>query len=331
MSTGADWTEVVRRRLNAVSSALDDARMRLRVTWRLHRPRSGDILRWPLVRRYSAWFGEQSEYMQIGLLAFSLAMAFLLSVAAGYMGIRPPAALTAKAEAPTHELAAVLYEWQAQQPALPSTKCAAYTPKETCWRQLSASADKWQAAFAGYMAAIQAEQRHAVWKREGKDFPAYNEEAGVITFTLALEGASRADEKTCRPFRVIAEMPPGVTTGTWPDQRQQAAHAADIRQRLKQVIAKPKLFPHPCLWATEWTAWARIEPATAHSWAASAKEKGWQLEMFFRLHEVESPLLPNWDEDARLTDADFLKEQRVWLWVDEVRLVIGDLVVHTWR
>ncbi|MDH7488779.1 MAG: hypothetical protein QHH80_04660 [Anaerolineae bacterium] len=328
--TGAGWTEVVRRRLNAVSSALDDARLRLGAMWRLYPPRGLDILRWPVVRGFSQWFERQEDYMQVALLAFSLAMAFLLIVAAGYIGLRPPAALTAKAEAPT-DLAAVLYEWKAQQPALPATKCDPHTPQETCWRQLMAGAEEWQADFAEYVAAIQAKQRYAAWTHEGKDFPTYNRDTGVITFTLALEGPVRADEKTCLPFRVIAQMPAGITTGPWSDQEDQAKPSGDIRQRLRDTGVKPKPFPHPCLRTTNWTAWVRIEPATAQSWAARAKEKGWKLEMFFRLHEAESPLLSNWDEDGRLTDGDFLKEQRIWVWVDEVRLLIGDQVVYTWR
>lgn len=200
-----------------------------------------------------------------------------------------------------------------------------------CGQRLAASAEKWQSDFAGFVARIQAEKRHAEWKREGKDFPTYNRDTGIITFTLALEGDVRGDAKTCLPFRVIAQMPPGITTGQWPDQGNEATAPADIRERLGDVGVKPAPFPHPCLRATDWTAWVRLAPGTAESWMARAKEKGWRLEMFFHLDKAESPLRPNWDEDARLTDSDFLKEQRIWLWVDEVRLVIGDLVVHRWR
>ncbi len=323
VSTGA-FLSAVRDWLGRMAASWARARLRLGAMWRSHRPSVEEILRWPVVQGFSRWFAQQKDCVQVAVIAFSLAMAFLLSVAAGYVA-------RIQAEAPPHELSGVLYEWRAQQPALPSTKCAPYTPQEICWRQLAAGAGKWQADFAGYVARIQAEQRYAAWKREGKDFPAYNRDTGVITFTLALEGAVRADEKTCLPFRVIAQMPTGITTGPWPDQGDQAKPSGDIRQRLRETIVKPKPFPHPCLRTTNWTAWARIEPATAQSWAARAKEKGWKLEMFFRLHEAESPLLSNWDEDGRLTDADFLKEQRIWLWVDEVRLVIGDQVVYTWR
>lgn len=325
------FLDTVRGRLDRPAAAWADMRLRMAALWRLYPVRGVDVLRLPLVRRFSGVLGDQPDYVQVGLIAFSLAMAFLLAVATGYIGLRPPAALTAKAEAPSHELAAVLYEWLERRPALPSTQCGPAETPAMCGQRLAAGAEKWQADFADYLAGIQAEQRYAAWKREGKDFPTYNRDTGIITFTLALEGDVRGDAKTCLPFRVIAEMPQGLTTGLWPDQGNEAAAPADLRKRLREVIVKPALFPHPCLRATEWTAWARVEPEAAQVWTDRAKEKGWRLEMFFRLDKAESPLRPNWDEDARLTDSDFLKEQRIWLWVDEVRLVIGDLVVHRWR
>jgi len=314
------------------SDAWNDARLRLGALWRLCPPRDVDILRLPLVRPYSAWFGQQSDYVQVALLTFSLAMAFLLSVAAGYIGVRLPAARTAKAQEPLPTLASVLYGWLEQRPAPPSTTCGQFVPPALCTEQLAADAEKWQAAFAAYQASLQSRQYYAVWTRDGKDFPAYNSETGFFTFTLALEGKPQADAKTCVPFRVIAQMPPGITAGSWPDQGDQAKKpGTDIRQRLREVIVKPAVFPHPCLRTTEWTAWVHVEPDTARVWAAWAKSKGWRLEMYFRLARTESLLLPNWDADARLTDGDFLNEQRVWLWVDAVRLAIGDVVVHEWR
>ncbi len=325
------FLDTVHDRLDGLAAAWADVGLRMAALWRLYPVRGVEILRLPLVRRFSGWLGGQADYMQIGLIAFSLALAFLLAVAAGYIGVRPPAALTAKAEAPSHQLTAVLYEWLEQRPALPSTACGPAEPPAMCGQRLAADAEKWQARFAAYVTRIQAEQRYATWKREGKDFPTYNRDTGIIAFTLTLEGDVRGDAKTCLPSRVIAEMPRGITTGLWPDQANEATAPANIRERLREGIVKPAPFPHPCLRATEWTAWARIAPAAAQSWTARAKEKGWRLEMFFRLDKAESPLRPNWNEDARLTDSDFLKEQRIWLWVDEVRLVIGDLVVHRWR
>lgn len=324
------FMEALRGWMRRIAPVWASVRLRVGALWRLVCARSEGILRWPVVRPLSDWLGEQHDYMQFALISLSLAMAFLLAVAAGYIGLHP-AVLTAKAEAPSHELAAVLYEWLEQRPALPSTQCPPHMPQEACWRQLAAGAEKWQTDFADYVARIQAEQRYAMWKHSGKDFPTYNRDTGVLTFTLALEGLVRADEKTCLPFRVIAEMPPGITAGLWPDHGHAKTRAAGILQRLPFGAGKTKTFPHPCLRATDWTAWVWPEPATAESWMARAKEKGWALEMFFRLDKAESPLLPNWDEDARLTDEDFLKEQRIWVWVDEVRLVIGDTVVHRWR
>ncbi len=321
----------IRNWMSPIVSAWSDFRLRLGALRRLRPPRGADILRLPLVRRYAAWFGRQEDYVQIGLLAFSLAMALLLAVAAGYIGVHPPSIFTAKAQGPHRELAAVLYDWLERQPARPSTECGPFVPPALCTQRLAANAQKWEADFAAYVVDIQGQTYSVEWTRAGKDFPAYNKDTGVITFTLALEGKPQADEKTCLPFRVIAQMPPGITTGPWPDQGAQAKPAGGLRQRLKQVVVKPALFLHPCLRAAEWTAWARVEPETARVWAAWAKDKDWKLEMHFRLDRMESLLRPNWDEDARLTDGDWLTEQRVWLWVDAVRLVIGDVVVHEWR
>lgn len=289
------------------------------------------ITRVPAVDKYSNWFAAQEDCVQVGILILSLLMAFLLAVAAGYIGIRPPAALMAKAKAPDLGFAAALYDWMAQRPALPSTQCGPVDPPGPCGERLAASAEKWQADFSQYVAAIQSRQYYAEWTRAGEEFPTYNRETQVFTFTLAVEGDIRADAKTCVPFLVIAQMPSGITAGPWPDPGSQAASRLDILKRLREVRAKSKPKPHPCLRAPQWTAWVRVEPETARIWADRAKEKGWKLEMYFRLDRAESLLLSNWDEDARLTDADFLKEQRIWLWVDAVRLVIGDLVVHEWR
>lgn len=296
-----------------------------------HRPSAATVLALPLVRRYSAWFGQQSDFVQIALLAFSLTIAFLLAVAAGHIGVRPPAVRAAEVQEPPPTLASVLYAWLERRPARPSTTCGPFVPPALCAQRLAADAEKWQADFAAYQADLQSRQSYAAWTRDGKDFPAYNSETGIFTFALALEGNPRADKKTCVPFRVIVQMPLGICTDPWPDQGAQAKPGTDTRQRLRQVVVKSAAFPHPCLRTTEWTAWARVEPETAQIWAAWAKDKGWKLEMYFRLARAESLLLPDWDEDARLTEADFLKEQRIWLWVDAVRLVIGDVVVHEWR
>lgn len=296
--------------------------------WQRIRRLAGLMLNLPLARRYSAWFAEQADYIQVAVMASSLAMAFLLAVAAGYVGIRPPAAL--KAQAPDRGLAAALYDWMAQRPALPSTQCEPFDPPGPCGERLVAAAEKWQDDFSQYVAGIRSRQFYAEWKRDGKDFPTYNRETQVFTFTLAVEGNVRADAKTCVPFRVIAQMPNGITAGPWPDHGGEAPRV-DILKRLRELRARPKPVPHPCLRAPEWTAWVRVEPETARIWTDRAREKGWKLEMYFRMDRAESLLLPNWDEDGRLTDADFLKEQRIWLWVDAVRLLIGDLVVHEWR
>ncbi|MBC7258820.1 MAG: hypothetical protein H5T65_06200 [Chloroflexi bacterium] len=299
--------------------------------WARHHPSAATVLRLPLVRHFSAWYAAQPNYVQMGLNVISLAMALLLAVAAGYLGLRPPSALTAKAQAPTHELAAILYGWMDQRPALPSADCGPFEPAAACRARQAADVAQWESRFAEYVRIIQAEQERAEWVHDGKDFPTYNRDTGVITFTLALQGAVRADEKNCLPFRIIAQVPSGITTGPWPDQGGQAKANTDIRQRLREVAVKPKPFPHPCLRTAQWTAWARVEPETAQVWAAWAKDKGWKLEMFFHLDNAECPLAPNWDEDARLTKQDFAEEQRIWLWVDEVRLAIGDAIVQRWR
>lgn len=315
--SAARWMEAARRLRTGVAEIWDGGRRLIRGIWGLHQPHRTDVLRWPVVRRFSDWFGQQDTFAQVMLITLSLATGFLLAVAAGYTVVRPPSMPTAKAEASSHELTSVLYEWLAQRPALPSTKCGPEVLPAACGQRLAAGAEQWQARFAAYVAALQAEQWYAQWRREGKDFPAYDRGAGILTFTLGLEGAVRADGKTCLPFRVIAELPQGITAGLWPDQGN--------------YNTKPKPFPHPCLRATEWIARVRVEPETAQIWMDRARQQGWKVEMFFHLDKAESPLRPNWDEDARLTDDDFLKEQRIWLWVDEVRLVIGGTVVHRWR
>ena len=278
---------------------------------------SVDVLALPVIRQYAAWFGKQAGHVQVALITLSLALAFLLALAAGRLGLTPPAVHEAKAQAETLDLAGALYGWADQQPAVTEVKCGPFETQAACQRRLATDAEQYEDRFGDYVRQVRDEQQWAVWKRKGDAFPKYNADTGELVFTFALEGKAQGDAKYCTPLRVIAKMPEGVHAGIWPDQ-------GDAKTKIKP-------FAHPCLRAPEWTAVVRVDTETAKIWDERAKADGWRLEMFFRLENWESPLHPDWDEDARLRGEDLLAERRLWLWVDEVQLVIGDLVVQRWR
>jgi hypothetical protein len=136
-------------------------------------------------------------------------------------------------------------------------------------------------------------------------------------FSFQMEGTPVGDEKTCIPLRVVAFMPEGIITGVWPDQ---------------QGPDSPKNpFLHPCLRCVEWKARVRVDAAEARRWIRAAKAEGCRLEMHFRLRGWESPIRTEWARDACLKANDFVGERRIWLWVDEVRLMVGDEMVQRWH
>ena len=334
---------------DSLANGVRGARTSNNGTWARLRGNS-DPLTLPVVRQYSGWFGRQSDYVQAALIILSLVMAFLLAVAGGWIGLKPPRVQAAQAKSQPVDLAGILYALNKEQPAPPEIKCEPFETDAACQRRLAAAAELHEDRFSDYVRQAKAEQQQTVWERKGDAFPKYDANTGGLAFTFALEGKAQGkpkpapkptpiatpnaiqkrlgqllaktpfgqgDAKTCTPLRIIARTPAGVAAGTWPDQGD------------AETKAKP--FVHPCLRAPEWKAVVRVDPETAAEWEKRAKADGWRLVMFFRVEDWESALHPNWAEDVRLRDDDLLPEQRVWLWVDEVQLVIGDLVVQRWR
>jgi hypothetical protein len=304
----------------------------------------GSVPNLPVVRQYAAWFSNQADYVQVALIGLSLVLALLFGVAAGRMGLAPPRVQEAKAEAQPTDLAGILYAWMDGQPGAPGLDCQSFETQIACQWRLEADAEKYEDDFAGYVRRLQGEQKQADWAREGGAFPKYDSVTGELAFDFALEGKAQGKLKPtvtpsplqkkvnellaklsfdqgqtriCTPLRIIMKMPEGVSPGIWPDQ-------GDIK-------TKPKAFAHPCLRAPGWKAVVRVAPDTAKIWEERAKAEGWRLEMVFRLEEWENALRRGWDDDARLGAEDLLPEQPVDLWVDELRLVIGNLVVQRWR
>lgn len=327
----------------SLRSALAGLRQRLSRLWARLRG-GGNVLNLPGVRNFAAWFTRQADHVQVAMITLLCAMALLLGVAAGRMGLAPPRVQEARAEAQPTDLAGILYALMDGQPGSPGLGCQSFETQVVCQRRLEAAGEKYEDDFADYVHRLQGEQKLAVWSREGGAFPKYDSGTGELAFDFALEGKAQGKLKPTvtpsplqkkvtellaklssdqgqtgiyTPLRVIMKMPEGVSPGIWPDQGD--------------VQTKPKTFAHPCLRAPDWKAVVRVPPDTARTWEERAKADGWRLEMVFRLEQWEDALRRGWDEDTRLDADDLLPEQRMDLWVDEVRLVIGDLVVQRWR
>jgi hypothetical protein len=306
----------LRSTLEGLANGLHTTGRVIRGAWARLR-RGVDVLALPVVRPYAAWFDKQADYVQAALITLSLAMALLPGVTAGQLGLSPPAVQEAKAQTVPTDMAGVLYAWTDQQPAVTKVQCNPFETEVACQRRLAAEAEQYVGLFDEYLGQLQGEQQRAIWTRKGDAFPKYNADTGEMAFSFGLEGKALGDPKTCTPLRVIAKVPEGVVSGIWPDQ-------GDAKTKIKP-------FTHPCLRAPEWKAVVRVDPETVKIWEKRAKADGWRLEVFFYLEDWESPFHTNWDDDARLREEDLLAERRLWLWVDEVQLVIGDLVVQQWN
>ena len=301
--------------LASLRAALTGLRQRLRGAYT--QLRSGvNVLNLPVIRQYAAWFSKQAGYVQGAVIVLSLALAFLLALAAGRMGLDVPNVQQAKAEVLPSDLAGELYRWTQTQPGAPGFACGAFESQAACQLRRAAEAATYQGRFDAYVRQAQGEQQKAVWTRTGDAFPKFDAK-GNLAFAFALEGKAQGDAKTCTPTRILATMPQGIITGVWPDQGDAAS--------------KAKPFAHPCLRAPDWKAVVRVDSETAKLWDQRAKAEGWRLEMFYRLAEWQSALRDGWGGDSLLLGDDLLTERKMRLWVDEVRLVIGDLVVQRWR
>ncbi len=314
----------------ALRSAADDVSRLARTAWqalaqavrslwaRVAARTSGLSL--PFVQKYTAWLQRQPSYVQTLLSGWMVLLAAALAVLAVFLWINPP--IVAKSAPPeaviqTRDPSEVLYGWLEEQPEVPKTNCGSFETAAQCQRRLASQAEAFQVKSWAYAYEQMGVMQSAVWVKAGDAFPGYKTSAGLFEFSFQMEGAPQGDAKTCIPLRVIASMPEGIVTKAWPDQ---------------QGPDSPKNpFPDPCLRSTEWTAQVGVDAAEARRWIGAAKADGWRLEMTFRLQGWESPIRDDWDRDACLTADDFLSERRIWLWVDEVRLVVGDEVVHRWR
>lgn len=278
-------------------------------------------VRLPLIQRYTDWLQRQQPIVQTGLLAWMAALAAALAILAVSLWMNPT--ILAKSALPesvvqTHDLSEMLYGWLEEEPKPPKADdCGPFETSAQCQRRLASQAEAFQVKFWAYAHQQTEMTQSAVWVKAGDAFPAYSAAAGLFEFPFQMEGTPQGDPKTCIPLRVIASMPPGIVTKAWPDQQGPDAPANP--------------FPHPCLRCTEWTARVGADADTAKRWIEAAKADGWRLEMTFRLQEWESPIRDEWDRDACLAADDFVGERRIWLWVDEVRLVVGDEVAHRWR
>ncbi len=301
-----------------------------RAAWRWLARTAGRLWAWvagqvprflqPLVRPYINWLQRQPRYVLALLNAWLVLLAVALAILAAFLWMKP--ATLAQSAAPTeiliqtHDLSEVLYRWLEEQPGVPQVRCEDFETPAQCQRRLASEAEKFQHDFWKYVCGQTVVMQSAVWVKAGDAFPKYNAAAGEFEFAFRMEGEPAGDEKTCIPLRVIALMPEGIITDVWPDQ---------------QGPDSPKdPFPHPCLRCTDWKVRVRVDAVEASRWVRKAQADGWRLEMHFRLEGWESPIRGDWGRDASLKADDFVDERRIWLWVDEVRLVVGDEVVRRW-
>ena len=251
---------------------------------------------------------------RVAALATIIALAlFFLAVVVMAFLMRPT---SSKAESAPN-IPSVLYRWLANQPPIPPTACDEFEPPRSCQQQLVSKAETFQDRFAGFVKGCMDEQPHVVWPRKGADFPKYNATTREFIFPFQLEGPVQGNAATCIPLRIITDMPDGIAAGVWPDEGSTGT--------------PKKPFSDPCLRTPSWTARLKVDGGEAKRWSETAKKEGWRLEMFFRLAKWQSPLRETWAGDAHLGGEDFVKECLIHLVVDEVRLVVGNEIIHVWR